>query len=309
MGEILRIGAFFDGTGNNMWNDLAIKDGSQTNVAKLYDLYKRQGYKFEYEEGVGTEAYKEGGATLSAATIADIQNGVITIGDLYASDLSAKEAMITGSTAKDHVESMLVKINDIIKDNPDKEIVIDVYGFSRGAAEARDFINEVNQLYANVDGGSVVGFVGLFDTVASIGLSGDYDWNLNLNLDENSAEQIFQITAGNEMRANFPLDTLDPLASTASNVTEISLPGVHSDIGGGYGVLDLKKTLIVEGTNQNEEFFSDSEMQARIAEREAEVQALEAAHQGVDYELIYEITPAIEMSALFRGHNTIYLNG
>ena len=65
MAELLRIGAFFDGTGNNMWNDLAIGDASQTNVAKLYELYKNQNYKIEYEEGVGTEAYKEGGATLS----------------------------------------------------------------------------------------------------------------------------------------------------------------------------------------------------------------------------------------------------
>ncbi len=38
MTEVLRIGAFFDGTGNNMWNDEVIGDGSQTNVAKLYQL-------------------------------------------------------------------------------------------------------------------------------------------------------------------------------------------------------------------------------------------------------------------------------
>jgi len=216
MAEGLRIGAFFDGTGNNKKNDLAIEDGSQTNVAKLYRLYEGVNYKVAYEEGVGTEAYKEGGATLSVATIADIQNGAISIGDLYDSG-----AMAVGSTAKDHVKSMLAKIDTIIKLNPDKEIVIDVYGFSRGAAEARDFINEVNQLYANVDGGSVVGFVGLFDTVASIGLAADYDWGLNLNLDENSAEWIVQITAEDEMRANFPLDSLAPLPSTASNVTRV----------------------------------------------------------------------------------------
>jgi N-acyl-D-aspartate/D-glutamate deacylase len=38
MAEVLRIGAFFDGTGNNKKNDLAIGDGSQTNVAKLHKL-------------------------------------------------------------------------------------------------------------------------------------------------------------------------------------------------------------------------------------------------------------------------------
>lgn len=30
-----RIGVFFDGTGNNMWNDVAIGDGSLSNVAKI----------------------------------------------------------------------------------------------------------------------------------------------------------------------------------------------------------------------------------------------------------------------------------
>ncbi len=51
-----RIGVFFDGTGNNMWNDMAIGDGSQTNIAKLYQLYEDSGYIVRYAEGVGTEA-------------------------------------------------------------------------------------------------------------------------------------------------------------------------------------------------------------------------------------------------------------
>lgn len=54
-----RIGVFFDGTGNNMWNDVKIADGSQSNVAKLYQLYERQGYERLYAEGVGTEAYTQ----------------------------------------------------------------------------------------------------------------------------------------------------------------------------------------------------------------------------------------------------------
>jgi len=298
MTELLRIGAFFDGTGNNMWNDLAIEDGSQTNVAKLYKLYKAQNYKFLYEEGVGTEAYKEGGATLSEETISDIRNGDIRIGDLYNGD-----AMAFGSTAKDHVENMLVKIKHIIKDNPDKEIVIDVYGFSRGAAEARDFINEVNEICTNVDGKSVVGFVGLFDTVASIGLSGDYDFELNLNLDKDSAETIFHIKAKDEMRANFPSESFK--LSDGPNITQITLPGVHSDIGGGYGALDLTKTLVVEDTRRFDVLHSDEEMQGRIAELEAEVQALEAGSPGVDYELMCKVTQSIEISDTYELESVI----
>ena len=118
MTELLRIGAFFDGTGNNMWNDLAIKDGSQTNVAKLYKLYKDQDYEVFYEEGVGTEAYKNG-KTFSKEIIEVIQNGTINKNDQY-DDLEMALAL---SKAKDHVERMLEKIKTIIKLNPDKEVV------------------------------------------------------------------------------------------------------------------------------------------------------------------------------------------
>ena len=56
MADVLRIGAFFDGTGNNKKNDLAIEDGSQTNVAKLYQLYNDQDDEAPRKEGAGTEA-------------------------------------------------------------------------------------------------------------------------------------------------------------------------------------------------------------------------------------------------------------
>lgn len=193
MSETLRIGAFFDGTANNMWNDFAIGDASQTNVAKLYLLYEDKDYKALYEEGVGTEAYTE-----QAPFSEEIINGILD-GSIIKSDQCDSTALIYGTTAKDHVRSMLTKVEDIIKGNPDKKIIIDVYGFSRGAAEARDFVNEINKIYTNVDGKSVVGFVGLFDTVASIGLPANYDWNLNLNLDQDSAQRIVHLTAQDEM--------------------------------------------------------------------------------------------------------------
>lgn len=43
-----RIGVFFDGTGNNMWNDMAIGDGSQSNIAKLYQLFSFPSSRWEY---------------------------------------------------------------------------------------------------------------------------------------------------------------------------------------------------------------------------------------------------------------------
>ncbi|WP_223669542.1 phospholipase effector Tle1 domain-containing protein [Kangiella shandongensis] len=50
-----------------------------------------------------------------------------------------------------------------------KEFIVDVFGFSRGAAQARHFVNELHDRAAGPD--VKVGFVGLFDTVASFALS------------------------------------------------------------------------------------------------------------------------------------------
>ena len=55
MTEIVRIYAGFDGTYNNMDNDIKIGDGSETNIAKLRQLYAEQGHIELYEEGSGTE--------------------------------------------------------------------------------------------------------------------------------------------------------------------------------------------------------------------------------------------------------------
>ncbi|MEW5833111.1 MAG: DUF2235 domain-containing protein [Campylobacterota bacterium] len=193
-----RIGVFFDGTGNNMWNDVKIGDGSQSNVAKLYQLYERQGYEVRYAEGVGTEAYTEG-HTFTDAQIKDIRDNNIDRNSFYRT-----LGLAVGEGAKAIVDKKMAEIKTFIEDHPGEEIIVDVYGFSRGATEARDFINEFNAKYADLNG-SAIGFVGLFDTVATVGLANEYNYNLNLNLSTYSAQQMLHLTANNEFRANFPL--------------------------------------------------------------------------------------------------------
>ncbi|MFZ2889350.1 phospholipase effector Tle1 domain-containing protein [Sulfuricurvum sp.] len=211
MADVIRIGAFFDGTGNNMWNDLAIGDKSETNVAKIYKMYAQQakdnpGYyaKPLYVEGVGTEKYREGQPTLTSAEVKEIQDALKSRNDFYSS-----YNMAFGDEAKSKVNRMLEMVKNEIKKNPDAQIIVDVYGFSRGATEARDFINEFNSLYANVNKGSAIGFVGLFDTVSSLGFANSINIGFNLNLNDASAAKIVQIDAANEMRANFPLELLN----------------------------------------------------------------------------------------------------
>lgn len=272
----LRIGVFFDGTLNNANNgilgvlcganhpikpedlDAACKpymsdpDSSyandESNVKKLSDLYfssdeiqgegeQRHFFQALYIEGIGTSSGEE-----------DSMMG------------AAMGRGATGVTAK--VEGAFREIGRIIYDfsqtNPDSRIVnltFDTFGFSRGAAAARHFANEVAQgqkgplgetikmfrrAFQEAFGGEYqrdiqVGFIGLFDTVASVGglanlgyvRSQKAPW-LNLYLPRSLFPKVVQLAARDEVRANFPLTRVK------ADHPEFNLPGVHSDIGGGY---------------------------------------------------------------------------
>ena len=174
---ILYIGMFFDGTGNNRFNSESLyytkvkgnndriksseiptqlsftltpekikeKDISKinisnrdsywnpySNIVKLYDLYKEKSEAKgkthiikQYVEGIGTEKYKEdsvGGSSIGrgdTGIIAKVERGI-----------------------KDLVKE---KIAALPKDKKIYKIVFDVFGFSRGAAAARHFCNEVKK--------------------------------------------------------------------------------------------------------------------------------------------------------------------
>jgi len=276
--KVVRIGAFFDGTGNNHWVDEAMHDGSQTNVAKIRTLYEEKGYIPLYEEGVGTEDYR--GKTFSQEQMQAVVNGKDR------KDEYGTLGLAIGDGCKMHVERMMERveneIKDILKENPDQKIVIDVYGFSRGSAEARDFISEINKKYTTLDGKSMVGFVGLFDTVSAIGLANGVEPNYNLNLHKDSAEQIVHIVSQDEHRANFKLTQVTP-NDGARNVFEMVLKGVHADIGGGYGVHDGIEKLLVEGSKKYT-VVSKSEVQEKVAllQSEAEQRGHGLNHRIID---------------------------
>lgn len=84
-------------------------------------------------------------------------------------------------------------------------------------------------------------FAGLYDTVASFGLNhrggmgidGDTK-QLGLNtIGNGKVDFVLQIAADDEYRDNFDLTNIK---STGINGLEFTLPGVHSDIGGSYGI-------------------------------------------------------------------------
>lgn len=127
-----------------------------------------------------------------------------------------------------------------------KRIVLDVFGFSRGAAHARVFCTWLAEI---MEGDTLCGvpaevrFLGVFDTVASVGLpnsvpgaNGHFDWATPENLKIGAhVKRCVHYVAMHEQRASFPLDTVrNPDGSMPGHCHQWAFPGMHSDVGGGY---------------------------------------------------------------------------
>lgn len=144
---------------------------------------------------------------------------------------------------------VLAKLRD--KDFTPKVLLINlfVYGFSRGAAEARAFLWRLDE---QMQGDAFFGiplkvkFLGIFDTVASVGLTelapgaqGHIDWadgTMQLPV-RGWLEQCQHMVSAHEQRLCFPLDSAGTTARggyPACVKGEWVYPGMHSDVGGGY---------------------------------------------------------------------------
>ncbi len=167
-------------------------------------------------------------------------------------------------TLKGKINSQLKSLDDYVKAKWDNEInlqkntyslgnpliiTLDIVGFSRGAAAARDFANQViarkNSNYYNKElfgfgqndshyncVAIKIRFMGLFDTVLSTAV-GDF----NLGISSSQIEYVAQAVAVNEHRALFPLVSIEDSyggAGFTPNRVEKGFIGAHSDIGGGY---------------------------------------------------------------------------
>lgn len=157
----LRVTFFFDGTGNNRDADEPMLKNS--NVARLYRAHPKDNpgdglYHF-YIPGVGTYF----------PDIGDAGGG------------STELAM--GKGGDDRIKWAMDRLDAVIAAHPPGKTVValhvNAFGFSRGAAEARAFANRVQDKCEQDDGGwrwkapgmpVHFGFLGLFDTVASVGL-------------------------------------------------------------------------------------------------------------------------------------------
>ena len=272
----LTIGIFFDGTSNNRFNiegrrkDKSLKssvvsdnDGSNvsfgndnSNVDRLQTIYpKKDDYFSIYIEGIGTKEPKKN------------EDGSYT----YYGDFTRGQGFGTGETGLK--EKARKGAADLFKELKKKgfieikSITLDLFGFSRGAAAARMFANEIWKYNSGTDDVVLeeftksklniklpkikLRFIGIYDTVSSFdesNFSSDtvYDDQvknkllLKLN---GSLGYVAHLTAENEYRKMFPLTNSKSMTSGI----ELTLPGCHSDIGGGYNDKD-KEEVVIEGS-------------------------------------------------------------
>lgn len=257
------ISCFFDGTGNNYEQDgngtLNPEKEKYSNIAKLGRFAheasnaKTQTYAL-YAPGVGTpfpEIGDSGGGIDKALGMASAAKG---------------QARITWmlERVKQRIDMHMPHVN---------QINLAVFGFSRGAAQARAFVRQLaaqcyrqgdDQLIWTKSGGFiqpklVVYFLGIFDTVASVGFGGSRletdlkyylgpvlggalslvddgghaDWAGDLRI-PSYVRFCEHYVAAHEVREKFPSDSIRIDQSIASNCRETFYPGAHSDVGGGY---------------------------------------------------------------------------
>lgn len=342
--KTLHISLFFDGTGNNLNNDLFVAREEQrkgkpavphpTNIARLFRATIGQGhagglgnkeselldasgssdnkyYKY-YIPGVGTPFPEVMDLDFSASGLAMAKYGEErinwallrlidalrrTMGKGKISDgegWSAVKKMgsaallfgLTGSANRYETFQNLLKemVPDLQKalnpTTPDKPkllaIKLYVYGFSRGAAAARAFVNWLSELLPKPEKGKdkpeqclavdnlkiplSVEFLGLLDTVASVGVAhvapvaeGHMSWADDTqelpkeNVYGGLIKKCVHLVSSHEQRLCFPLDSIcREDGRYPANSVEVIYPGMHSDIGGGYPPGDQGKANNVE---------------------------------------------------------------
>jgi hypothetical protein len=262
--KLAYVNVFIDGTLNNYYNTKLMEgaelkdlpnndtsyDNDYTNVARMWNYLEndRQYKNAAYIEGMGTKRHDEKLKTwqdLKKKDVNDEQEGY-AFGD--------------GETGVlERAKSVFLQLHDKVLDgdkSSDKfpvEVRINVFGFSRGAAAARTFVQLIHQkrydLFKDPDVAKLwrestvrVNFVGLYDTVSSYAANHatEFDANANertgvvphgkahtvfhndvqqlhLNFEPGSVGRVVHIVAGDEFRRNFPSTNIKSTIGLVSN--------------------------------------------------------------------------------------------
>ena len=265
----LQVGLFFDGTRNNAENllrasrppgsttpvarppaPLVADDASPyqsrltssysnglTNIARLHALYPDDRTRALAGDALSLAIYVEGAGTRHGEE-----------DDLMGLAFGIGRTGVRAKAQRALDERLPEALRALARAHPGRtlgQVRLDLFGFSRGAASARDALNRLNQ----ADGPAWLReqlhrtgwrlasdaavprrparFVGLFDTVVAINRQQRDQWPA-LALPADAADKVVQLAARDEHRHHFALTTVAP------EHEEIALPGVHANIGGGY---------------------------------------------------------------------------
>ncbi|WP_369815711.1 phospholipase effector Tle1 domain-containing protein [Erwinia sp. ErVv1] len=260
--------------------------GYYTNIHWLSTLYSRRFNEDSpdvqraiYIDGIGTDAGKPDSKLGQGFGISD--TGVVAKTDKAVSMLADSI-----QAALDAVSNKQTDYTFIIR-----SLQFDIFGFSRGAAAARHFANRIQSedpaiisairqaMTGKTFNGSPAGrtrFIGIFDTVAAIGTpvnglnphSADTG-DVKLTLRPGVAEKVFHITAANECRFNFALNSVKPAWP------ELALPGVHSDIGGGYLPVTKEDLFLTRPATETVPYSQPGEKTQAYRQAVAQLQTLD----------------------------------
>ncbi|KQB52291.1 hypothetical protein AQS70_15000 [Pseudomonas endophytica] len=325
----LRIGVFFDGTGNNASNTFdGLRCGAHHPVraedlegsCKPYMADPDSSYGndlsnvFKLSELYGSDETLVGSGKAKSLQRKIYMDGIGTIrsekDNLFGAGTGRGETGVE-ERVREMFQQLLQWLSTLHKLHPDAEIsaiTFDVFGFSRGAAAARHFANHialgrqgywaelVNRVPAKYSrcfsptSGVTIGFVGLFDTVASIigwdnlgNLSSHQVPRLKLFLRPDTIRNVVQLAARDEKRFNFALSKVSP------DHLEINLPGVHSDIGGGYRTL-MQEVLMLTPMQSLEVALNQDVKQTSIYRDAVEAKARWVA-EGWSADALHIVTP------------------
>lgn len=298
------INVFFDGTKNNLYNIEHRKKNPQmykgketassyesyfndhSNVSYLYQARKQvTNVGWAYIEGIGTGAddinqldrenkeLKSKGKPLKERTYYEDS----TRGFAYGSHKTGIEFRVLQSFEK--IQTMVA---DDLGGRIPTILILNVFGFSRGAAAARHFIHKVRTEPERFRGWDltsqriVVNFVGLFDTVSSFDRSFslsperskvfDNDVKeLHLNFERGYASKVFHLTAADEYRLYFSLTNINSAIRHGFGM-EVAISGAHADVGGSYASAVQKSFPVRENVPgmknwfQNQGFFKENDI-------------------------------------------------
>jgi Uncharacterized alpha/beta hydrolase domain (DUF2235) len=231
---------FFDGTGNH--RDLHFP-AKHSNVAALFDAHldtRSVGIAAFYYEGIGMPFEFKDRYTSKTVATRGAPHKVETVG--HKEDESGWNKAF-GTEIDKRLEKAMFDFQVFVEDWRRRrrvdEINVAAFGFSRGSATARAFMHwmrahsKISQSGSKLsyDGIPVnVKFLGVFDTVESIGTAGDNDQPVLIKTSVPAfVEKSFHVIAAHELRHAFPITVLG-----TERYKQVVFPGAHADVGGGY---------------------------------------------------------------------------